>query len=177
MLLSSLSTSLQALFQAAFCFRLVWGMFLCLLWAPRGLVRHAGRFLWGIVVPVKGSGDTRPQVRPEIGTGVVCALGSLTEDRERNKELRWFCGLLLGSRAGGSGARRCHGSRPGPVPRVSAASPVAAWHTKPPSLWPLFLAPRTRASRGPRRSLPVAPLGSGQRCYGEAPGGLRRGWL
>jgi hypothetical protein len=29
----------------------------------------------------------------------------------------------------------------------------------------------------PRRSLPVAPLIADQRCYGEAPGGLRRGWL
>jgi hypothetical protein len=37
--------------------------------------------------------------------------------------------------------------------------------------------PCTRASREPRRSLPVVPLAAGQRYYGEAPDGLRRAWL
>jgi hypothetical protein len=37
------------------------------------------------------------RVKPEIGT--VRVVGSLTEDREGNKELRCLCGLLLGSRA------------------------------------------------------------------------------
>ena len=76
--------------------------------------------------------------------------------------------LIRRTCASGSGARRCSGSRPGPVPRVSATSPNPVWRPRPPSLWPLFLQPCTRASREPRRSLPVAPLIGDKRCYGEA---------
>src|ERR1039458_1890051 len=58
---------------------------------------------------------------------------------------KWLLDLPEGSRI-----KRCPGFRP-PIART-----------------------RTGASRGPHRSLPVAPLIGDQRCYGEALVGLRR---
>ena len=71
-----------------------------------------------------------------------------------------------------SGAERCPGSGPWPVPRVPATSPSPAWRPKPPTHRSLFLQPCTRPSRGPRRSLAIVPLIPNQRYYGECPASL-----
>jgi hypothetical protein len=63
--------------------------------------------------------------------------------------------------------------------RRSPATPNLGWHAKPPNPWSPMAPPLhqaiARASPDPRRSLPVAPLAQGQRCYGEAPARVRRG--
>ena len=68
--------------------------------------------------------------------------------------MEWLLGLPEGSRA-----KRCPGSDPLPVSRVSATHPNPAWRPKPSSLsGPRFLQTCTRPSREAPRSLPVVPL-------------------
>jgi hypothetical protein len=67
--------------------------------------------------------------------------------------LEWLLGWSEASRA-----KRCLGSGPLPASRVSAAHPNPAWRPKQSSLWPLFLQPCTRPSRGTPRRLTVVPL-------------------
>jgi hypothetical protein len=83
--------------------------------------------------------------------------------------LEWLLGWPEGSRA-----KRCLGSGPLPASRVSAAHPNPAWRPKQSSLWPIFLQPCTRPSRGTPRRLPVVPLIPDKRYYGESPVGRRR---
>ena len=82
--------------------------------------------------------------------------------------MEWLLGLPEGSRA-----KRCPGSGPLPVSRVSATHPNPAWHPKQPSLWPpipILHQTVLRAAPEPHRST----SDSNQRYYGEAPMGLRR---
>ena len=75
--------------------------------------------------------------------------------------------LLLGLPEG-SRAKRCPGSGPLPVSRVSATHPNPAWHPKQPSLWPPIPTLHQtvpRAAPEPHRST----SDSNQRYYGEAP--------
>jgi hypothetical protein len=83
--------------------------------------------------------------------------------------MEWLLGWPEGSRA-----KRCPGSGPLPASRVSATHPNPAWRPKQPNLWPLFLQPCTRPSRGTRQILPVVPLIPDKRYYGEYPVRLRR---
>ena len=87
---------------------------------------------------------------------------TFTRQKADNKLSRHYVPYLTCSRtrlfSEGSGFRRCPGSGRLRVSRVSATPPNAAWRPKQPSLWPPFPSPRTRSSRGPRRSLPgVSP--------------------
>jgi hypothetical protein len=82
--------------------------------------------------------------------------------------MEWLLGLPEGSRT-----KRCPGSGPLRVARVSATHPNPAWRPKQSSLWSLFLQPCTRPSRGPPRTLAVVPLIGDKRYYGVGPMGLR----
>ena len=76
------------------------------------------------------SGCFENGVKLEIGTGGVRVVGSLTEDREGNKELRCLCDLLLGSRATKL-PQQCFGGREGSPPSAfmgpPPARPQTAW--------------------------------------------------
>ena len=78
--------------------------------------------------------------------------------------MEWLLGLPEGSRA-----KRCPGSGPLPVSRVSATHPNPAWHPKPSSLWPPV--PPTLHQTVPRAAPepPRSPSVSSTRYYGEAP--------
>ena len=105
-------------------------------------------------------------------TLVGSACRSAIKTRKRVGSSLFLMAGLLGLPEG-TRATRCPGSGPLPVSRTSATHPNPAWRPKPPSLWPQFLQPCTRPSRGPPRSLTVVPLIADKRYYGEAPMGLR----
>jgi hypothetical protein len=90
--------------------------------------------------------------------------GGGRRDRHRHREARdslFFPMEELLGLPGGSGAKRCPGSGPLPVSRVSATHPNPAWHPKPSSLWPPV----------PPTLHPTLP-----RDAPEPPGRLRRGY-
>ena len=115
--------------------------------------------------------STHPQ-NPCGGTGVLRLLES------RIRFIAPSDGMVTGRSSEGSGVRRCPGSGPWSVPRVSATCPNPAWRPKPPSHCPPIPPnrhqPLPRASPEPRRSLAVVPLIQDQRCYGETPARLWR---